>query len=85
MKEELEKCGVELFMEDDRITVPYVRVQMPHTELSGHNDHRIVMALSILLTKVGGTITGAEAVRKSYPSFFEDLMQLGIDVQISEE
>lgn len=46
--------------------------------LDGHNDHRIVMALSVLATSVGGTIRGAEAVAKSYPDFFEVLQALGI-------
>lgn len=47
-------------------------------ELDGAGDHRIVMALSIAGSLVGGTlIRGAEAVEKSYPDFFEDLKKLG--------
>ena len=47
-----------------------------------HNDHRIAMALSIaaLGAKDEITIKGAECVRKSYPSFFEDLRSLGVKV-----
>ena len=37
------------------------------------------MALSLILSRFGGTINGAEAVRKSYPSFFEDLKELGAE------
>ncbi len=85
MEEELKKCGIELYIEDDRITVPYVSLKAPHEKLDGHNDHRIVMALAVLLTKLGGTITGAEAVKKSYPYFFEDLVKLGVDVSVREE
>ena len=33
-----------------------------------------------LLTRVGGTLTGAEAVRKSFPDFFDRLRGLGIEV-----
>ena len=40
------------------------------------------MALSILLSVVGGEIIGAEAVKKSYPDFFADLSSLGIGVEI---
>ena len=37
-------------------------------------DHRIAMAAGVLALSVPGvTVTGAEAVRKSYPGFFEDL------------
>ena len=48
--------------------------------LNGKNDHRIVMALSIILTVFGGTIEGVETVSKSYPGFFKDLESLGIEV-----
>ncbi|MDD4075833.1 MAG: 3-phosphoshikimate 1-carboxyvinyltransferase [Eubacteriales bacterium] len=46
--------------------------------LNGHNDHRIVMAMSIAGSRVGSVrIDGAEAVRKSYPDFFTDFQALG--------
>ena len=38
------------------------------------------MACAVLLTRVGGTITGAEAVKKSFPDFFDRLRGLGIEV-----
>ena len=47
--------------------------------VDGANDHRIVMAAAIGATRSSApvTILGAEAVRKSYPSFWEDYKQLG--------
>lgn len=46
--------------------------------VSGYNDHRIVMAMSIAGSRTGDLrITGAEAVRKSYPGFFDDFQALG--------
>lgn len=80
MKKELEKFGVSVKIEDDSIVVYPTAFHKPDVPLFGHNDHRIVMALSILLTITGGTIEGAEAVKKSYPDFFETLMKLGVDV-----
>jgi 3-phosphoshikimate 1-carboxyvinyltransferase len=50
--------------------------------LNGHNDHRIVMALSVILSQIGGSMQGVEAVRKSYPGFFSDIQQLGAKVEI---
>jgi 3-phosphoshikimate 1-carboxyvinyltransferase len=45
--------------------------------VSGAGDHRIAMAAGVLALSVPGvTVTGAEAVRKSYPRFFEDLASL---------
>jgi 3-phosphoshikimate 1-carboxyvinyltransferase len=42
------------------------------------------MALAVLLTLVGGEIEGAEAIKKSYPAFFEDLASLGIGIEVIE-
>ena len=47
-------------------------------DVDGYNDHRIVMAMSIAGSRVGGLcIRGAQAVRKSYPGFFDDFQALG--------
>lgn len=55
----------------------------PPTEtLSGWKDHRIVMACAVALSVLGGEIEGCEAVSKSYPSFFEDLKKVGIEVEL---
>ena len=47
--------------------------------VDGANDHRIVMAAAIAATHSAApvTILGAEAVKKSYPSFWEDYKMLG--------
>ena len=48
-------------------------------EVDSHNDHRIAMAAAVASCgcKSAVTITNAEAVRKSYPNFFEDFAALG--------
>ena len=81
MTEELEKFGTTSTVYEDSVVIYPAKFQAPKVPLCGHNDHRIVMALSILLTLTGGEIDGAEAVKKSYPSFFEDLSALGIKVK----
>ncbi|MBO7135219.1 MAG: 3-phosphoshikimate 1-carboxyvinyltransferase [Spirochaetaceae bacterium] len=47
--------------------------------ISSQNDHRIVMAAAVASTISENpvTIDGAEAVQKSYPSFFQDFNKLG--------
>jgi len=80
MAQELKKCGVEVTVEENRILVPGGCLMAPKAEISGHNDHRIVMAMSMLLSQLGGVLDGCEAVRKSYPDFFAVLKKLGIDV-----
>ncbi len=48
-------------------------------EVDGAGDHRIVMAAALAASFCEGEviINGAEAVTKSYPSFFEDYKKLG--------
>ncbi len=45
----------------------------------GGCDHRTVMSTAVLATNAKGNsvIVGAEAIDKSYPEFFEDLVKLG--------
>lgn len=82
MHEELEKMGGGLEFGDNRIIVPKQELKNTGVMLDGHNDHRIVMAMSLVLSKTGGKIDGIEAVRKSYPGFFADIKGLGAEVEI---
>ena len=56
---------------------------IPEACLSGcvdsFNDHRMVMSCAVAALCSGGeiTISNAQAVNKSYPSFFEDFVSLG--------
>lgn len=84
MTEELLKCGVRTEVRENGITVYREALTKPSVPLSGHNDHRIVMALSCLLLRTGGKLLGAEAVKKSYPDFFSDLAACGAKLEISE-
>jgi len=47
--------------------------------VEGWNDHRIVMSLTVAAMKCDSplTIEGSDAVRKSYPHFFDDFKALG--------
>ncbi|MBE6544209.1 MAG: 3-phosphoshikimate 1-carboxyvinyltransferase, partial [Ruminococcaceae bacterium] len=47
-------------------------------------DHRIVMSEALLMSVTGGEIQGAEAVKKSFPDFFEKISELGIKLEKSE-
>lgn len=78
MAEELKKLGVETEVYDNEVVVHGGVIRNSRLPLNGHNDHRVVMALCVLLTVVGGSIEGAEAVAKSYPDFFVALKALGV-------
>lgn len=80
MASELKKFGASVRVYEDSVVVYPVDFHAPTEMLSGHNDHRIVMALAILLTLTGGTIDGAEAISKSYPDFFANLESIGVKI-----
>ena len=80
MAAELAAFGAHVTVEEDRITVDAVPLRAPDRVLHGHNDHRIVMALLLLLTRTGGEIDDAQAVEKSYPGLYAQLKDLGIEV-----
>jgi 3-phosphoshikimate 1-carboxyvinyltransferase len=81
MAEELLKFGIDVTVDSNSVTVHSGALKKPDCELSGHNDHRIVMSLSLLCSVTGGEIDGAEAVSKSYPDFFGQISQLGIIIK----
>lgn len=84
MARELAKFGVLLSLEENRITVPAAALRAPSEPLDNHNDHRIAMALSLLCTRTGGEIRGAEAVRKSFPDYWDRLRSLGIEIETKD-
>ena len=74
MKEELETLGAIVSDEGDAVWIHGTSSLKGNVTLNGHNDHRIVMALSVLAQAADGPleIEGCEAVNKSYPDFFRD-------------
>ncbi|MBO4627842.1 MAG: hypothetical protein J5645_07690, partial [Lachnospiraceae bacterium] len=82
--EELAKFGASLTVGPNDVTVSCEALHAPAEVLSGHNDHRIVMAMALLCTVTGGTIDGAEAVAKSYPDFFTVIAGAGIRLATEE-
>ena len=81
MAAELSLFGVRTCQEENTFVVTG-GVSKPGAVVDGHNDHRIVMALSVLCAAVGGRITGAEAVKKSWPDYFDRLKDAGINCLI---
>ena len=76
MEEELRKFGVRITSDEDNVWIEGQNTPYACEEtLSGHNDHRVVMALCVmaLCSSSVCTIEGAQAIRKSYPSFFDDV------------
>ena len=85
MAQELEKLGIQVVVDENRVWVEDGVLQTPTQPLSSHGDHRIAMALTVLLTLVGGELEQAEAVTKSWPAFYDVLQGLGILIERAEE
>ncbi len=80
MAEELKKFGIRVDVLENEIIVHPGTLQQPKEALNSHNDHRIAMTMATLCTLTGGVIEGAEAVKKSFPNYYEMIGALGIQV-----
>ena len=79
--DELAKFGVEYEIGDNYCIIKKSNLHKPTNMISSHNDHRLVMAFTVMLSKFGGVIENTDAVNKSFPTFFEVVRKLGIEVQ----
>jgi 3-phosphoshikimate 1-carboxyvinyltransferase len=67
------KLGIDIRVDGNTMCISGGRVKA--VEVHSHGDHRIAMAAAVAALNADGpvNITGADAVSKSYPSFFDDL------------
>ena len=78
LQEEFGKMGIEITLQDDLMLVKGgtgVNAATVHS----HHDHRIAMACAVAALRANGEtrIEEAEAINKSYPTFYDDLKKLG--------
>ncbi len=78
LQEEFGKMGIEITLQDDLMLVKG-GTGLKATIVHSHHDHRIAMACAVAALRAEGetTIEEAEAINKSYPSFYSDLNNLG--------
>ena len=84
MEQELRKLGGCIRSEGGTVWIEGGPLHPPAVPLSGHNDHRVVMSLTVLAAaaRLPVCIEGAEAVDKSWPDFFVAVRQLGVEVEL---
>ena len=77
LTKELTRLGAEIKISGDKMKIQGSR--LTGGILDAHGDHRIAMAgaISALNAEKSVKINGWECVSKSYPSFFEDLKEVG--------
>jgi 3-phosphoshikimate 1-carboxyvinyltransferase len=82
MAAELGKMGIDVKELPDGMVVQGGKLR--GANVSGHYDHRVVMALTLAGINASGetVIDGAEAAEITYPSFVEDFVGLGADINV---
>lgn len=80
--EELKKMGANIEEKPDGLVIHPSHLK-GSLQLESHHDHRLAMALTVAALKADGdsVIHGVECVSKSYPTFFQHLMQLGATLE----
>jgi len=75
----LDSLGADFAAEDDRFVIKGRGGLLDGGEIDSANDHRIAMAAAAARYYCKGdvTVSGAEAVAKSYPDFWKDYIKLG--------
>jgi 3-phosphoshikimate 1-carboxyvinyltransferase len=83
MAKELSKMGAKIKERPDGLEIEGGKLK--GARVSGHHDHRIVMALTVAGLVAGDTrIETAESVSVSYPGFFEEMARIGCRVEVRE-
>ena len=78
---ELSKFGVTYELKDNELIIHKNPLHQPSSIVDPHNDHRIAMSLTILLSRFEGILINSECVDKSYPNYFKDLISIGLKVE----
>ena len=81
---EMNKLGVTFVVKDDEVTVSKINTKVKEVEFDSHNDHRVLMSLSLYSSLMNVKITNCECVKKSNPNFFIDLLKLKKGVEFYE-
>jgi 3-phosphoshikimate 1-carboxyvinyltransferase len=83
LQDEFDKMGVTIDLEDD-IMIIHGTGKVKGADVHSHHDHRIAMACAIAALKADSetVIEEAQAVKKSYPDFYDDLKKLGANVSL---
>lgn len=78
--EEFSKMNIKVEINGDYMLISGGKVQ--GTRVESHDDHRIAMAVAVASLKAEGRthIRDSHCIAKSYPAFFDDLRQVGVEV-----
>lgn len=80
---ELEKLGAHIKVTNDSLTLKASSGINCNVEIATYNDHRMAMAFAPLALRTAIIINDAEVVSKSFPDFWNNLKQIGFEIENS--
>ncbi len=80
LKTELSKLGANISVTNDSLTIQPSNHLNSNIKIATYQDHRMAMAFAPLALKTTLIIEEAEVVSKSYPTFWEDLKNIGFQI-----
>jgi 3-phosphoshikimate 1-carboxyvinyltransferase len=80
LKTELSKLGASVSVTNDSLTLESSSEIIENVAIKTYQDHRMAMAFAPLALKTTLIIEEAEVVSKSYPTFWEDLKNIGFQI-----
>ena len=85
LKNEIYKFGTAIDITDDSLHLNNYKPLKSGAEIETYNDHRMAMAFAPLALKTSFSIKEAEVVSKSFPDFWDNLVELGFNTFESEK
>lgn len=80
LKNELTNLGAWVEVTDNRLKMKCLQM-IENISIETYNDHRMAMAFAPLCVRIPLIINDFEVVSKSYPSFWEDCVKIGVRLQ----
>ena len=80
LKIELEKLGAKVLITETSLHLKSASIIKNNVLIDTYQDHRMAMAFAPLALKTSLKINEAEVVSKSFPSFWDDLKSIGIQI-----
>jgi 3-phosphoshikimate 1-carboxyvinyltransferase len=84
MRQELTKLGAKVTELPDGLVIE--GSQLTGTEVDGHHDHRIAMALAVAGCSIPGqtVVRTAESATITFPTFMDSMRRIGADMEVGD-
>ncbi len=82
----LRSFGIDCEADESSLTITGGNIRAPKFVLDPHDDHRICMLQALMATQADGVcaIENAQVVDKSYPEFYQDMLELDLAIKLED-